>query len=60
MHIVLEKISQPTEKEANDINNCGKYTTEVGGFYDILGADLGTKNLLKKKSALGTIIDRSG
>ena len=29
-----------------------------GGFYDRLGADLGTKN--PKKSALGTFIDRSG
>ena len=29
-----------------------------GGFYDRLGADVGTKN--PKKSALGTFLDRSG
>ena len=30
----------------------------MGGFYDRLGADVGTKN--PKKYAVGTFIDRSG
>ena len=33
-------------------------TRKGGGFYDRLGADVGTKN--PKKSALGTFTDRSG
>ena len=35
-----------------------KVPSKGGGFYDRLGADVGTKN--PKKSALATFIDRSG